>query len=78
MSKNLDQYTLVDLLWNLKVEACHYGRFPRDRIAVFWFDTRAQWMPRDGFKPFRSVAYNRHVRWINALERMLDGKKGST
>lgn len=60
--------TLSELLWELKCEACHFGRFPNDRRSPFWFDTRRQWSRKNGFRPFRCIGYNQRVRQINALE----------
>jgi hypothetical protein len=55
-------------LVELKIEACHLGRFPKDKIGPYWFDERSKWARKIKWKPFRCSGYNRIVRRINLLE----------
>lgn len=63
--------TIAEWLLELKGEACIVGRFPKTRRAPFWFDTRYQCQRMEGWKPFRCLAYNKLVRRIHVLDRIL-------
>ena len=60
-----DKHTLNGLLEGLKQRALEYGRFPTPYTAKR-YDIR-----KTLGKPFRCMGYNRLVRQINALERLL-------
>ena len=66
-----DFRVLCDFVMDLKRDACECGRFPETRRAPFWFDVREQCQRKEGWRPFRCIAYNKTVRRISALERMM-------
>jgi len=71
-------HTLRAFIDELKVQACHYGRFPEGRISPEAFDTRYSWGRKAGFKPQRCGGYNAAVRRITALTLVLSGLDGKT
>jgi len=67
-----DWYTFCAFILDLQREACLLGRFPETRRAPFWYSVRKQCQEKEGWKPFRCVAYNLIVRRINVMERIRD------
>ncbi len=71
------RYTQADrnLFWlsleEMKIEATRLGRYPEGRRTAFGFDCRREWGRKEGFKPFRSFAYNRMVRRICLFTKIL-------
>jgi hypothetical protein len=62
--------TLTFWLKELKKEAMEYGHFPHAYCNEYWFDHRHQIT-----SPFRCMAYNRAVRRINALSKLIKESK---
>ncbi len=67
-----DWYTFCAFILDLQREACILGRFPETRRAPFWYSVRKQCQAKEGWRPFRCMAYNQIVRRINAMERVRD------
>lgn len=71
------QYTTADrnLIWRmrelLKLKAVRLGRYPEKHRTAVAFDARHKWGRREGFKPFRCIAYNQTVREIMLLTKIL-------
>lgn len=59
--------TVKNMLDELKIRACHSARFDRP-VSVEMYDNRKKLK----LKPFRCMAYNMHVRRINALTELID------
>ena len=62
-----DKHTLVALMNGLKQKALSSGRYPTPYTPER-YDNRMQLG-----KPFRCMGYNRLVRQINALKRLIGG-----
>ena len=69
---NSDWHIFCVFILDLQREACFLGRFPETRRAPFWYSVRKQSQAKEGWRPFRCIAYNLIVRRINAMERIRD------